>query len=142
MNINHNSNQSEINIFEKQFCSNITDQKLNFIEDEYVNNYYLNPDNIDKRIYKTENAGINWSNEDLKKFDDGLRLFGHCQLANNKIAKYMGSHIEVSHVKLFRGKISKERRIKKKKEKEQKICEMKKKRNLNWKVLPQMNDNK
>jgi hypothetical protein len=128
------------NHFEKQFCSNLTEDKLNNLQTEYIDNYYETQVNIKKRVYKTENAGVNWSVDDTKKFDDGMLLYGHCQLANNKIAKYMGSHIEVSHVKILRGKISKEKRIRKKQEKDIKISEMKKKKNLNWKIMTDLNE--
>lgn len=138
--LTRNLKLNDENKFEKQFCSNITEQKLETLQKEYIENYYETQKNKNKRIYKTENAGVNWSEQDIKRFDDGLRLFGHCQLANNKIAKYMGSHIEVSHVKLLRGKISREQRIKKKQEKEIKISEMKKKKNLNWKFMTDLNE--
>jgi hypothetical protein len=121
--------------FDKQFCSNLTEIKLNQIHTDYIDNYYETQANKTKRIYKMENAG----KEDIKNFENGMRLFNHCQLANNKIAKY-GTHIEVSHVKLLRGKISREKRMKKKQEKDIKISEMKKNKNLNWKVMTHLNE--
>lgn len=115
--------------------SNLTESKLEQICSSYLKDYYNTEDTKNKRIYKMENAGSNWTQEDIKRFNEGMRLYGHCQLANTKIAKYMGSHIETSHVKLFRSKISKEKRIKRKQEKEIKITEMKKKRNATWKPV-------
>jgi hypothetical protein len=124
--------ESSNNNIQKQFGSNMSEEQLNTISKEYIENYYETPVNQNKRTYKTEHAGLNWTEEDLKKFHEGMKLYGHCQLANNKIAKYMGSHIHVSHVKLFRSKISKEKQINRKKEKEVKIKEMRKQKN--WKV--------
>lgn len=121
--------------FDKNFVSNLTEDNIEMISKEYIHNYYERDETKIKRIYKMEHAGVNWTQDDIRKFNDGLRLYGHCQLANTKIAKYMGSHIEASHVKLFRGKISKEKRDKKKKEKASKISEMKKRRNVSWKEL-------
>jgi hypothetical protein len=121
------------NNFESQFGCNIkAEEGLDRIASEYIENYYETERNQKKRIYKTEHAGINWTEEDVKNFNEGLRLFGHCQLANNKIAKYMGSHIHVNHVKLFRSKISKEKQKTRKMEKQVLIKEMKKKKN--WKI--------
>jgi hypothetical protein len=119
--------------FERQFGCNITaEEKLNKLTTDYIDNYYDTVENRNKRVYQTENAGMNWTEEDVKKFHEGLRLYGHCQLANNKIAKFMGTHIHVSHVKLFRSRISKEKQKVKKMEKEVLMKEMKKKKN--WKV--------
>lgn len=127
--------QSKEKEFEKCFYSSMTRERLEETEKEYVGEYYDNEETKKKRIYKMEHAGINWTQEDISKFNEGMKLYGHYQLANIKIAKYMGPHIEASHVKLFRSQISKEKRMKRKIEKMSKISEMKKKRYLKWKVM-------
>jgi hypothetical protein len=121
--------------FEKSFGSQFSKQNLDKINTKYIHNYYEAEATQRQRIYKTENAGLNWTDDDMKKFNEGLDLYGSCQLANIKIAKFMGAHIEASHVKLFRSKISKEKRIKRKYEKDLKISEMKKTKNLKWKAV-------
>jgi hypothetical protein len=123
------------NNYENSFGSNLTVKILENIQQDYVNGYFEAEDTKRKRKYKMENAGVNWTDNDMKKFNEGLDLYGNCQLANIKIAKFMGSHIEASHIKLFRSKISKEKRKKRKFEKESKISEMKKTRNLKWKAV-------
>jgi hypothetical protein len=47
----------------------------------------------------------------------------------------MGSHIEVSHVRFFKNKILTEERKKTKEEKKNRIKEMKKRKNIHWKIL-------
>jgi hypothetical protein len=133
--ISHNKSHkiSDYN-FHKCFGTNLNEHDLNEMAREYVDGYYENQETKSKRVYKTENAGLNWTKEDIEKFNEGMKRFGHMQLANIKIAKFMGTHIEPSHVKLFRGRISREKRMKRKFEKIEKITEMKKKRNLKWKV--------
>jgi len=129
----HNKSQNKNN-FEKCFGSKLIEDDLNEITREYIDDYYEKQETKSKRVYKIENAGVNWTQEDIEKFEEGMNKYGHLQLANIKIAKFMGSHIEPSHVKLFRGRISKEKRIKRKFEKIEKISEMKKKKNLKWKL--------
>lgn len=136
--VRYNSNTDVcFNTYEKCFGTNLNLEKLDILANEYVNDYYEHETSKMKRIYKMENAGINWNERDLKNFEDGLVLYGHCQLANTKIAKFMGNHIEPSHVKWFRGRICKEKRIQKKIEKEMKIKEMRKRKNISWKAAPQ-----
>jgi hypothetical protein len=143
-NNNNNNNINDINennnIFIKSFGSNIIENKLEEISNNYIYSYYEAEESKTKRQYKMENAGVNWSKDDIEKFYEGLRRFGHTQLANTRIAKFMGAHIEVSHVKLFRSKITMKRRIKRKMEKESKIKEMKKKKNLRWKLMSTENN--
>jgi hypothetical protein len=130
----YKSHKINDNNFHECFGSNLIEHDLNELTRQYIDDYYEKQETKSKRVYKIENAGVNWTQEDIEKFEEGMKKFGHLQLANIKIAKFMGSHIEPSHVKLFRGRISKEKRIKRKFEKIEKISEMKKKRNLKWKL--------
>jgi len=43
-----------------------------------------------------------WTEEDYKKFEEGLKIFKDCPSANRKIAKYMGKHIHPNHVRYER----------------------------------------
>jgi hypothetical protein len=117
----------------KQFY--VPEKKINSVCKNYINNYFESEDSKYKRKYKYENAGFNWTEEDLQRFHEGMKLYGNCQLANIKIAKFMGDHIEASHVKLFRGKIIKEKRQEQKNLKQAKISEMKRNRTLKWKPM-------
>ncbi len=129
-----NSTISESN-FELSFGSQLEEAKLNYIGHKYINDYYEHEETKVKRVYRMEHAGLNWTQEDMDNFDEGMRRFGHLQLANIKIAKFMGVHIEPSHVKLFRSQISRETRTKRREEKASKIQEMKKNKNSHWKPL-------
>ncbi len=40
-----------------------------------------------------------WSREDYERFEEALQLFKSSPMANRKIAKYMGSHIQPNHVR-------------------------------------------
>jgi hypothetical protein len=141
LNLENSHNNSLKDNFQIFGTRNLDKEKMENIKEEYISNYFEREDMKKRRSYKMENAGFNWSEQDTLKFEEGVKLYGHCQLANNKIAKYMGQHIETSHVKLFRSKISKKRRLQKKVEKEEKISEMKKKRNLRWKAAPSTHQN-
>lgn len=107
------------------------DEDLDKIKNDYLQNYYEHQNS--NRLYLTENAFKNWTNEDFTKFDEAFEKFNKHQLANIKIAKYMGPHIEPNHVKLYRSKILKEKRQKIKEEKAKRMSEMKKKKYFRWK---------
>jgi hypothetical protein len=117
------------------FGSKSNEKRLYEIEKEYINNYYEHHSIKNERIYKIENMALEWSEEDYKRFNEGFKKFRNHQLSNNKIAKYMGSHVEVNHVRYYKNKILIEERKKMKEEKMNKIREMKKKKNIHWKIL-------
>jgi hypothetical protein len=117
------------------FGSKSNEKRLHEIEKEYIDNYYEHHSIKNERIYKIENMALEWSEEDYKRFNEGFKKFRNHQLSNNKIAKYMGSHIEVNHVRYYKNKILIEERKKTKEEKMNKIREMKKKKNIHWKIL-------
>ena len=117
------------------FGSKLNEKKLCIIEKEYINNYYEHSSIKNERVYKIENMALEWSEDDYKKFFEGFKRYRTHQLSNNKIAKFMGSHIEVNHVRYFKNKILVEERKKTKEEKQIKIKEMRKKKNIHWKIL-------
>ncbi len=128
-NVQKNYKKEDNNLFSE------SEKNINTVCRSYINDYFDSEASKIKRKYKYENAGFNWTEEDLQRFNEGMRLYGHCQLANIKIAKFMGDHIEASHVKLFRGKIIKEKRQELKNLKEARISEMKRNRSLKWKPM-------
>ena len=127
--------KTEKDIIIDQFGNNINGQYYNKLSFDYNEKYYHDDNTKNNRIYKLENLAMNWTETDYKKFHEGLEKFKTHQLANRKIATYMGTHIQTSHVKYYRSKILKQEKDKRKMDKNSKIKQMKKqKRNIQWKI--------
>jgi len=134
--------KTEKNLVIEQFGNNIDEQYYNNLAIEYNDKYYYHESSKLDRIYKLENLALNWTEKDFKKFYEGLEKYKSHQLANRKIATYMGPHIQSSHVKFYRGRILKQEKDKRKNDKNVKIKEMRKfKRNSQWKINVKKNGN-
>ena len=53
---------------------------------------------------------LQWTKEDYAKFEEAMDLYNSDQLANKKIAKFMGRHIDANHVRYERAKRNKARK--------------------------------
>jgi len=72
------------------------------VAERYFNQY--NTENLKKkrsyRYFSDERKP--WANQDYKRFYEGIKKFNNESLANKKIAKYMGKHIDPNHVRYER----------------------------------------
>lgn len=68
-----------------------------------LNRHYNSPEEVKKRSYRYfSNERTPWSKDDFEKFYEGLELYNSEQLANKKIARHMGNHIDPNHVRYER----------------------------------------
>mmetsp|Transcript_20835 Transcript_20835/g.38680 ORF Transcript_20835/g.38680 Transcript_20835/m.38680 type:complete len:357 (+) Transcript_20835:431-1501(+) len=68
-----------------------------------LDRHYNSSEEIKKRSYRYfSHERTPWSKDDFDKFYEGLELFNTEQLANKKIARYMGRHIDPNHVRYER----------------------------------------
>jgi hypothetical protein len=73
--------------------------------------YFNSPDQVQLRSYRYFNEDRpQWTKEDFAKFEEAMDLYNSDQLANKKIAKYMGRHIDANHVRYERAKRNKARK--------------------------------
>jgi hypothetical protein len=103
--------------------------------DNYLNNYYNREDIKALRMYHEENAGLNWTKDDIEKFKEGFEKYNKSHLPNNKITQFMGGHICQTHVKAMRLKLLKKQSKEKKNQKMKKLkCILNKRRRI-WKKI-------
>ena len=103
--------------------------------DNYLNNYYNREDIKALRMYHEENAGFNWTKDDIEKFKEGFEKYKKSYLPNNKITQFMGGHICQTHVKAMRLKLLKKQSKEKKSQKMKKIKSIPNKRRRIWKKI-------
>lgn len=103
--------------------------------DNYLNNYYNREDIKALRMYHEENAGFNWTKDDIEKFREGFEKYNKSYLPNNKITQFMGGHICQTHVKAMRLKLLKKQSKEKKCQKMKKIKSIPNKRRRIWKKI-------
>lgn len=73
--------------------------------------YFNSPEQVKLRSYRYFNEERpQWTKEDYKKFEEAMDLYNNDQLANKKIAKFMGRHIDANHVRYERAKRNKARK--------------------------------
>lgn len=107
--------------------------------DNYLNNYYNREDVKALRMYHEENAGFNWTKDDIEKFKEGFEKYKKSYLPNNKITQFMGGHICQTHVKAMRLKLLKKQSKEKKSQKMKKIKSIPNKRRRIWKKIDKDN---
>lgn len=68
-----------------------------------LNEIFESPEEKLKRSYKYfSSERTEWNPEDYEKFYEAIKKFNNEQLANKKIAKFMGPHIDPNHVRYER----------------------------------------
>jgi len=78
---------------------------------EQLLSYFNSPDQVQLRSYRYFNEErLQWTKEDYAKFEEAMDLYNSDQLANKKIAKFMGRHIDANHVRYERAKRNKARK--------------------------------
>ncbi len=68
-----------------------------------LNDFYNKPEEREKRKYRYfSDDRPEWTEQDYSKFYEALKIFNNESLANKKIAKFMGKHIDPNHVRFER----------------------------------------